>query len=392
MAHPRTLLQRHMPLLRYDKQEVYFADSAATWTDGPQQLLRDAGGKVLASARPSNGQAQLSLAFLRTGTYETGKPAASEDYVGCTTRDYEQLARRLHVKPKYRNRIYGRWVTGSDGRLWLQYWFFYFYNDFNLLGSTFAFGLHEGDWEMVQLRLNAAGIRPDLAVYAQHKYAGARTWGRVERVGERPVVYVARGSHASYFAAGRNGLDQVDGAGFSPTLTMEVVEDDDPAYAWMLWPGYWGDTRPRGLGKRLGYSSFSPTGPGSHDQWDDPVALLKTAEDYKQYLAVERPATPAAPAAPKLRAVTRAGDMLRVEYACPRWPATGAEPAQLLVTLNSPEDKLPPTSLRVPISSPSGTAEIPGALRDDWSYDVTVSVADADGVSSGSTREQLAKG
>ena len=63
----------------------------------------------------------------------------------------------------------------SKGRLWLQYWLFYYYNDYNLVGRFLGGGRHEGDWELVQLRLNA-DEQPELAVYSQHKTAEAKPW------------------------------------------------------------------------------------------------------------------------------------------------------------------------------------------------------------------------
>ena len=53
-------------------------------------------------------------------------------------RDYASQARDAPSQSRYRNRIYGHALTGTDGRLWLQYWFFYFYNDYNLLGRLSA--------------------------------------------------------------------------------------------------------------------------------------------------------------------------------------------------------------------------------------------------------------
>ena len=50
---PQDLLQRHMPLLRYDSQEPYFADAASEWTDNPANQLRRADGTVIAAARPA---------------------------------------------------------------------------------------------------------------------------------------------------------------------------------------------------------------------------------------------------------------------------------------------------------------------------------------------------
>ena len=390
MTDARTLLRDHRPLLRYDKQEVYFADSARIWTDGPQQVLRTDDGTLLAAAAPSDGQAQLSLDFLRAGRYRSGAEAAAKDRLGCATKDYAQQARQLHMNPDYKNRVYGRSTVGSDGRVWLQYWFFYFYNDYNLLGRLFPAGLHEGDWELVQLRLDEAHETPECAVYAAHKHASVRTWSDVERVGQRPVVYTARGSHASYFKPGRHWtgiwFDHADGKGFSPEMTLELIEEDADAFRWVHWPGFWGDTRPTGWPA----DAFSPGGLAPRKAWKDPVTLLLTAKDHDKFLADDRAPAPALPAAPELTLV-REGDALKISYSSPGWSGA-AEPARLVVTLNSPDDPLPPAPERIAIRSPTGTVELPGVLDRDHRYDVTVSVADADGLASASTREELPKG
>ena len=198
---PAGLLQRYLPALRYDSQEPYFADAASEWTDNPGNELRRADGTVLA-ARSRRRSGEASLGFLGPTQYPGELPVSAADRIGDPARNYVAQAEALHAQPQYANRVYGHSATGSDERVWLAYWFFYFYNDYNLIGPLIKAGLHEGDWEMIQLRLVLGGQVPDLAVYAQHKHAGQRPWNQVERVGDQPVVYPARGSHASYFSSG----------------------------------------------------------------------------------------------------------------------------------------------------------------------------------------------
>lgn len=86
----------------------------------------------------------------------------------------------------------------DSGQLWLQYWLWYIYNDYHL---AFNAGLHEGDWEMVQVGMD--GDEPKVAVYAQHDQAERRDWSLVRKTPDgRPVVFSARGSHDSYFQPG----------------------------------------------------------------------------------------------------------------------------------------------------------------------------------------------
>src|SRR5919204_509780 len=138
MPSTEELLKRHKPVLKYDSQEVYFADSAAEWTDNPGNVLLDASGRTVAVAGEG-----LDLALLATACKDG--TATDNDVIGDPARDYQEQARRLHAQDQYRNRAYGRAVVEGDV-VWLQYWFFYFYNDYNLIGTVLKAGLHEGDW------------------------------------------------------------------------------------------------------------------------------------------------------------------------------------------------------------------------------------------------------
>jgi hypothetical protein len=84
--------------------------------------------------------------------------------------------------------------AAASGGLVLQYWFYYPFNAFHLLGD------HEGDWEHVSVRLDG-DLVPLGAWYAQHDENAPGvwlTWADLGREGEHPVVLAARGSHASY--------------------------------------------------------------------------------------------------------------------------------------------------------------------------------------------------
>ena len=151
---------------------------------------------------------------------------------------------------------------------------------------------------MIQLRMH--DDEPDVAVYAQHTHAEKRPWPEVERDDGHPVVYVARGSHASYFEAGYHTTeawyDLADGKREPPELTLEILEGDGPG--WALWPGRWGDTQPR----VPGLHQPSPTGPGAKEQWHTPDALLEKARRVEHGAAAEAPEV----------TISRAGDWMRI--------------------------------------------------------------------------------
>ena len=253
----QALLERHRPLLRFDRQYDYRAAAVETVVENAGNLLRTRSGEVIARAA---GDPELTLALLRTYPDElTPDPG---DCL-CLAPDYIGDARRMEGEARYAGRFYGRAIE-DRGRTWLQYWIWLYYNPKNLFG----FGKHEGDWEMVQLGLDAGG-EVEIATYAQHESGEARGRDEIEFVeradGPHAVVYVAPHSHASYFDAGTHpypfGIDHPYGDG--PEGLLPVVPFGD----WVEWPGRWGNSE-RVIARRIGNGPRSPS--QQQPKWDSP--------------------------------------------------------------------------------------------------------------------------
>jgi len=215
------LLEDFSPYLAYDSQESYRADSAGEITDlwGDEEeglwqtgehpytnVLWDADGEEvpetgdeLARSEPElePGQFELSLENLGAA-YPTSQQADENDWLDERNDHYGEDAEQLEAHG-YADHIYGHAVTDPSGQLWLQYWFFYYYDDFEFLGI----GVHEGDWEMVQIALDKEG-QPTEVVFSQHKSAALCTWEQVlVSPGGQLEVFPAVGSHASYPQPGK---------------------------------------------------------------------------------------------------------------------------------------------------------------------------------------------
>src|SRR4029453_11988420 len=112
-----------------------------------------------------------------------GGAAAATDYLDAAGRRYVEDARRLHADVRYADRAYGYVVHEANGPT----------------------GLHEGDWEMIQLRMGREGV-PNAATFAQHRDGEAFNWSDLELRespdGQVPVVYGGRGSPASFASEG----------------------------------------------------------------------------------------------------------------------------------------------------------------------------------------------
>jgi hypothetical protein len=387
----KDLLRRYAPYLQYDSLESFRSDSAGIlpelyFDDGSKwsytNSLRRKGGAILAAARPQDGQERLDLAFLGQ-RYASGAEARATDFLDEAGRRYVEDARRMHGDARYADRVYGHVVQDANGPIWLQYWFFYYYNDKNFIGV----GLHEGDWEMIQIRLGRDGT-PNAATFAQHRDGEAFNWSDLDLQpspeGDVPVVYVGRGSHASFARAGEHWPmfplppDYSDGKGPRVRPALEVISDDGPG--WVVWPGKWGS------------SDASPTGPAQKRQWRDPTAYHIELGGGVTRGRVKKPPRPSpelpTPPAPKLT-FTRVDDHVVGTYEFPRrLPAGTARPERIVVSLDAPDDDLPPASHAFTVRASSGVFAHPLRLEDKPYVARTVAYSE-DGVQSKLVSEEI---
>ena len=173
------------------------------------------------------------------------------------------------------DRVYGH-IAEQDGRTWLQYWMYYADNpqDRGIVKT----GRHEGDWEMIQVGLDAGGD-PELVTFAQHTWAEACSWDQVEHRGGGPVAYIANASHPAYSEPGLHDRpwpdpnDEADGDG--PELRPPVTVIDDGHPAWVEYDGPWGDTEDSWIPAE----APSPPGPKFQETnaWTEPTSFHESA-------------------------------------------------------------------------------------------------------------------
>jgi hypothetical protein len=148
---------------------------------------------------------------------------------------------------------------GYPGKLSLQYWLYYAFNDWN--------NTHEGDWEMIQLVFDAddageaLGRTPTIVGYSQHEGAEQATWGedKLELVGgTHAVVHPAAGSHANFYEEalflGRSGsegvgCDDTNGPTFDLRPAVKTIPSDPAAaraaFPWIAFEGRWASSSER---------------------------------------------------------------------------------------------------------------------------------------------------
>jgi hypothetical protein len=275
--------------------------------------------------------------------------------------------------------VYGR-TTTTGGKTWLQYWLFSYYNPQNVLG----FGVHEGDWEFVQVGLDGDGA-PDVATYAQHGGGERCGWSEVEKTpAGAPIVYVALASHASYFAPGVNprGVypdDHHRGGGYRVTPALEIVSVATP---FMAWRGKWGA------------SSSSPLAPRRQGKWDAPNSFNTNASactvGATQLSATARAQALSADVPEPVVAATRDGDRVTVRY---EFAGLGDDPESrprtLLVGVAQADAADVAAARRIPVRGRAGTASLRLPPASGGPYTVSASAFSEDGSRSGIARTPL---
>jgi len=161
----------------------------------------------------------------------------------------------------------------------VQYWFFYYFNQFN--------DVHEGDWEGMQISFDAdtpaQALQKGPSQIALFQHAGGERadWGdtKVQKDGTHPIVYPAAGSHATfydntiYIQNGSHG----SGVGCDNTSDPLITSRPTPViiptaaaagneFQWLSYLGHWGQ-------REKGFNN-GPQGPTTKKQWLRPFSWM----------------------------------------------------------------------------------------------------------------------
>ena len=274
------LAERYAPIVVLKAQEEpcdpdgepYAPTSVDIVLDNPEVLLRQVGQQnpVITTAPSAADLFGLNEGFFLDFPGSTFEPGCVyeqdfDKYTGTVTGERDVV-------------VYAHVATQADepDKLALQYWFYWYYNDWN--------NKHESDWEGIQLLFDVGTAEdalersPVSTGYAQHEGGERADWdsAKLERVGDRPVVYPSAGSHASYYGSalymGRSasegfGCDTTDGpshrADAAVVLLPSSVDSASSEFAWLDFDGRWGE--------RQGGPFNGPTGPRDKERWTHPI-------------------------------------------------------------------------------------------------------------------------
>lgn len=150
--------------------------------------------------------------------------------------------------------------------------FYFFFYSYNYGGKTLDinFDDHIGDWEHIMIRFNNG--EPYAIYFSQHGAGSAYYWDVPNFNGERPITYIATGSHANYVKSGSEDYTVAGGivtdncnAGFYWDMTQNYrgywydvssnefsiaggagtggSDEGSETASWLSFEGFWGDNQ-----------------------------------------------------------------------------------------------------------------------------------------------------
>jgi len=288
------LLAQYQPAMQFDPLESFRPTSVQSFIADSdlERLVAPPNTWAIVDTDPEPGE----LPGPGTGTWRLNQdlctPAATIGGLACYAAAWEEGS-GVPV-------VYGH-VVEDDGKIVLQYWYFYYANTYSYTypPSDFLWQAHEGDWELVNVVLSA-DEEPLSVGYSQHCLGQTRSWATTPRIdGTHPIVHVATGSHANYFTAGAHPINlacvplpvigfllqshlplpsdyafgtPATNADERPVMPIRKIDDAHPN--WVGFPGFWGELQYFHAPVGTFALGTSPVGPAYHDDWDDPLGKM----------------------------------------------------------------------------------------------------------------------
>jgi hypothetical protein len=284
-AAEQQLADKYAPIAELREQEApcdrkgegYFPAPIELVLGNPEIVLKQATGEdSAADAVVMTGPTAQDLVG-KDDTYYLDFPGDPQ-HAKCI---YEETFKRYVSQTQAKPTTYAHIVTVPEhGKLVLQYWFWYYFNDWN--------NTHESDWEMIQLVFDATTVEDALArepvevAFSQHGGGEISAWSdsKFEIEDGHPIVHPSAGSHGTYYGYQHYIGWGEGGTGFgcdntsepavrTPLNVVVAPNEPDPAgpFAWLLFGGRWGQREPWELN--------GPKGPSLGKKWNDPIAAME---------------------------------------------------------------------------------------------------------------------
>lgn len=275
------MIARFAPEVRLHRRERHQPSSAPWYLDRvqmrfhhancPDHQILDQGSVTVSSLIAQSHPLNDLLCFHGSTSVPSADPPGSDFFLQIPNGRGEQRTRRGSDATDWT--CYSHVYPLAGGGYDVQYWFFYPYNG-KVRGLA---GAHEGDWEHITVRVDAAGTTMEEVYLAAHN---GGTWYdpiclRMTTDG-RPIVYSALDSHATYRGPGvpppeaSQILDQTSDGGDvldCSASSVNLGELGAPLNGadWLRYNGHWGE---------LGTVFSGPRGPAFQGSWSEGTDLV----------------------------------------------------------------------------------------------------------------------
>jgi Subtilase family len=202
---------------------------------------------------------------------------------------------------------------------------------------------------------------PELATFAQHTYGERRDWQHVRTLDDDPegppIVWVALGSHASYFEPGNYRIKRLpvpapifDYAKGERVQVRPAVERLDGSVAWLEWPGRWG-------------ADGGPEGPLQHTQYLKPRSWHRSGKvDDRRTLRIGRTffvVTPQRPPQPRRLTARQMHDGVEIEWELSALhPDSPIAPVRVVASVRRDDGRSPAVTRAVAVEAPEGALRL----------------------------------
>ncbi|RSH81992.1 Vacuolar protein sorting-associated protein 62 [Apiotrichum porosum] len=219
-ADMAALLDKYAPVFKLASSEIFYPSSVKYMLDRyafvehkngttyrpPRHLFTPSGLAHL----PQNGTRQL-LSLDEEHNAQPHVPSKDSAFLYGPAGQEGGMKLGEDGRGRVEEEVYGFWVDQGRGVVDLWYWTFYPYNLGKEVGALGWLGNHVVDWEHLRIRtVNGTAESADFDTHSGGKFsAGTYRWQEIERFNDRPVAYIAMGSHGMWPVPGKHVYAQL---------------------------------------------------------------------------------------------------------------------------------------------------------------------------------------
>ncbi|WRT68327.1 uncharacterized protein IL334_005303 [Kwoniella shivajii] len=199
------LLGQYAPVFKLSSLEAFYPSSVDymfphyNYTEGSPGEITPLNQSYLTRTQLDKLPSAGSGSFLSISERHNPQPLLDEDaeYLFGPAGQEDAMKFGSDGRGRVEEEVYGFAVDQGKGVVDLWYWTFYPFNFGKPVGLFGILGNHVADWEHLRMRtINGTAVSADYTTHTGGRFnAGTFRWEDIEKIDDRPVAYVAAGSH-----------------------------------------------------------------------------------------------------------------------------------------------------------------------------------------------------